>query len=119
MAQYDLNLVDFWLIVRRRKLIILFTVVLVGISTATLPYLVGPAPVFKASARVKYERSTTASGLLQESIGAVGEGSDIATQAEVIKSFNVIERVAKEMNLIDKTLESKDVRGNHELLGII
>lgn len=119
MAQYDLNLVDFWLIVRRRKFIILFTVVLVGVLTSTMPYLVGPPPVFKAAARVKYERSTTASGLLQESISAVGEGSDIATQAEVIKSFNVMERVAKAMSLIDKNLESKDIRANHELLDII
>ncbi len=119
MAQYDLNLVDFWLIVRRRKFIILFTVVLVGVLTSTMPYLVGPPPVFKAAARVKYERSTTASGLLQESISGVGGESDIATQAEVIKSFNVMERVAKAMSLIDKNLESKDIRANHELLDII
>ncbi len=119
MAQYDLNLVDFWLIIRRRKLIILFTVGLVGSLTSTMPLLVGPPPIFKASSRVKYERSTTASGLLQESISAVGEGSDIATQAEVIKSFNVMENVAKGMDLIDKGLESKDIRANHELLDII
>lgn len=119
MAQYDLNLVDFWLIVRRRKFIILFTVVLVGSLTATMPLLVGPPPIYKGASRVKYERSTTASGLLQESISAVGEGSDIGTQAEVIKSFNVIERVAKALDLIDKNLESKDIRANHEYLDII
>ena len=119
MAQYDLNLVDFWLIVRRRKFIVLLTVGLVGSMTSTMPYLVGPPPVFKAAARVKYERSTTASGLLQESISAVGGESDIATQAEVIKSFNVMENVAKGMSLIDKGLESKDIRANHELLDVI
>jgi len=119
MAQYDLNLVDFWLIVRRRKFIILFTVVLVGTLTSTMPLLVGPPPIYKGAARVKYERSTTASGLLQESISAVGEGSDIATQAEVIKSFNVMERVAKGLDLIDKNMESKDIRANHEDLDII
>lgn len=119
MAQYDLNLVDFWLIIRRRKFIVLLTVGLVGSMTSTMPYLVGPPPVYKAAARVKYERSTTASGLLQESISAVGGESDIATQAEVIKSFNVMENVAKEMSLIDKNMESKDIRANHELLDII
>jgi polysaccharide biosynthesis transport protein len=119
MAQYDLNLVDFWLIVRRRKFIVLLTVGLVGSMTSTMPYLVGPPPVYKAAARVKYERSTTASGLLQESISGVGGESDIATQAEVIKSFNVMENVAKGMELIDKSLESKDIRANHELLDVI
>ena len=119
MAQYDLNLIDFWLIVRRRKLMVMFTVGLVGVMTSTMPYLVGPPPVYKAAARVKYERSTTASGLLQESISGVGGESDIATQAEVIKSFNVIERVAKNLDLIDKSLEPTGIRANHELLDIV
>lgn len=119
MAQYDLNLIDFWLIVRRRKLMVMLTVGLVGVMTSTMPYLVGPPPVYKAAARVKYERSTTASGLLQESISGVGGESDIATQAEVIKSFNVIERVAKNMDLIDKSMEPTSIRANHELLDII
>ncbi|MBI3808836.1 MAG: hypothetical protein HY281_15210, partial [Nitrospirae bacterium] len=82
MAQYDLNLVDFWLIVRKRQAIILFTTVLVSVFTAIMPYLVGPEPTFKASSRIRYERSTTATGLLQETV-SVSEGSDIATQAEV------------------------------------
>ncbi len=118
MAQYDLNLVDFWLIVRRRKAIILFTIVLVAVFTAVMPYIVGPAPIYKASSRVKYERSTTASGLLQETV-AVSEGSDIGTQAEVIRSFPVMERVAKMLGLIDKDLDPKDVRANPEYLDII
>jgi uncharacterized protein involved in exopolysaccharide biosynthesis/MinD-like ATPase involved in chromosome partitioning or flagellar assembly len=118
MAQYDLNLVDFWLIVRRRKAIIIFTIVLVAVFTAVMPYLVGPAPIYKAASRVKYERSTTASGLLQESV-SVSEGSDIGTQAEVIRSFPVMERVAKALGLIDKDLDSKDVRANPEFLDIV
>ncbi|WP_447972476.1 GumC family protein [Nitrospira sp. Kam-Ns4a] len=118
MAQYDLNLVDFWLIVRRRKAIIIFTIVLVAVFTAVMPYVVGPAPIYKASSRVKYERSTTASGLLQETV-AVSEGSDIGTQAEVIRSFPVMERVAKMLGLIDKDLDPKDVRANPEYLDII
>ncbi len=118
MAQYDLSLVDFWLVVRRRKVIILFTMVLVGVMTSVMPYLVGPPPIFKSSARVKYEKSTTATGLLQESV-TVSEGNDISTQAEVIRSFPVMEKVAKALGLIDVAIESKDIRGNPEFLEII
>ncbi|MEW6544174.1 MAG: AAA family ATPase [Nitrospirota bacterium] len=118
MAQYDLNLVDFWLVVRRRKAIILFTVVLVAVFTVVMPYMVGPPPIYKTSSRVKYERSTTTAGLLQESV-SVGEGSDIGTEAEVIRSFPVMERVAKGLDLIDKELDSKEVRQNPEFLDII
>lgn len=119
MAQYDLNLIDFWLIVRRRRFIVLFTVALIGGMTSVMPYLVGPPPVYKTAARVKYERSTTATGLLQETVTAVDVGSDVTTQAEVIRSFSVMERVAKALGLIDKELDSKDIRGKHDLLDII
>lgn len=118
MAQSDLNLVDFWLIIRRRKAIILFAVVLVTALSAVMPYLVGPPPIYKASSRVRYERSTTVMGLLQESV-SYSEGSDIATQAEVIRSFPVMERVAKAMGLLDKTVESSDIRKSPELLDIV
>ncbi|TAJ25006.1 MAG: polysaccharide biosynthesis tyrosine autokinase [Nitrospirae bacterium] len=127
MAQYDLNLVDFWLIVKKRKAIILFTTVLVSVFTTVMPYLVGPEPTFKASSRVRYERSTTATGLLQETV-SVSEGSDIATQAEVIRSFPVMERVAKQLGLIaqnleeqdiDKALDVKSVRQSPEFLSVI
>jgi len=127
MAQYDLNLIDFWLIARRRRGIIIFTTLLVTVFTGIMPLLVGPEPIYKASSRVRYERSTTASGLLQESV-SVSEGSDIATQAEVIRSFTVMERVAKRLGLIaqnldeqaiDQTLDEKSVRQSPEFLSVI
>lgn len=118
MAQYDLNLVDFWLIVRRRKAIVLFTVVLVATFTAALPLLFGPDPIYKASSRVRYQRSTTVTGLLQERV-SYSEGNDIATQAEVIRSFPVMERVAKFLGLIDKAMDSKGIRQSPDLLAAI
>ncbi len=127
MAQSDLNLIDFWLIVRKRKAIILFTMGLVSLFTAIMPYLVGPDPTFKTSARVRYERSTTATGLLQETV-SVSEGSDIATQAEVIRSFSVMKRVAKQLGLIaqnldeptmEKAIDEKSVQQSPEFLTII
>jgi uncharacterized protein involved in exopolysaccharide biosynthesis len=127
MAQYDLNLIDFWLIARKRRGIIIFTTLLVTVFTGTMPLLVGPDPIYKASSRVRYERSTTATGLLQESV-SVSEGSDISTQAEVIRSFAVMERVAKRLGLIEKnldeqaidqTLEKESVRQSPEFLNVI
>ncbi|MBI4400186.1 MAG: polysaccharide biosynthesis tyrosine autokinase [Nitrospirae bacterium] len=118
MAQYDLNLVDFWLIIRRRKAIIFFTIILVGTLTALMPALFGPEPIYKASSRVRYQRSTTVTGLLQERV-SFSEGSDISTQAEVIRSFPVMERVAKSLGLMDNTVDSRTIRQMPELLAII
>lgn len=127
MAQSDLNLIDFWLIVRKRKAIILFTMVLVSVFTAITPYLVGPAPTFRASSRVRYERSMAAAGLLQGTV-SVSEGSDLATQAEVIRSFPVMKRVAKQLGLItqdldalivEKAIDEKSVQQSPEFLNVI
>lgn len=127
MAQSDLNLIDFWLIVKKRKALILFTMALVSVFTAIMPYLVGPEPTFKTSARVRYERSTTATGLLQETV-SVSEGNDIATQAEVIRSFPVMKRVARQLGLIAQTLDAqtmekaideKSIQQSPEFLNVI
>lgn len=118
MAQYDLNLFDFWLIIRRRRATIFFTIVLVATLTVIIPSLFGPEPIYKASSRIRYQRSTTVTGLLQERV-VISEGNDLATQAELIRSFPVIERVAKALGLIDKTVVSKFIHQSPDLLAII
>src|SRR5437870_7278503 len=94
MVQQQLNLFDFWLIIRRRRVIVLFAVVLVATLTVTVPYFFGPEAIYKSTSRVRYQRSTTVTGLLQERV-AYYEGNDLETQAEVATSFPVMERVAK------------------------
>src|SRR5437773_485181 len=59
MAQQELNLFDFWLIIRRRRVIVLFAVILVATLTVTVPYFFGPEAIYKSTSRVRYQRSTT------------------------------------------------------------
>jgi len=117
MVQQELNLFDFWLIVRRRRQIVLFAIVLVATLTVTIPYFFGPEPVYKSISRVRYQRSTTVTGLLQERVNYF-EGNELETQAEVATSFPVMERVAKALGRIDKTAPSQLVRSSPELLAI-
>ncbi|TLY40026.1 MAG: hypothetical protein E6K59_11485 [Nitrospirae bacterium] len=52
MAQYELNLRDYWLVLRKRKWIIVFTVLLVaGFTLITTEFFSGK-PLYEASARV-------------------------------------------------------------------
>ncbi|HZS12075.1 MAG TPA: Wzz/FepE/Etk N-terminal domain-containing protein, partial [Nitrospirales bacterium] len=99
MAQYELNLIDYWLIVKKRKYAIGVTAVLVLSFTVLLTELFKPTPVYEASARVKYDRTNTLASLLLESIATMG-GSDLGTQSEVVRSFPVLEQAAKEMHLV-------------------
>jgi len=99
MAQYELNVQDYWLIIKKRRYMIVFTVVLVVIATFVLTQLLKPTPLYEATARVKFDRTSTVANLLLESL-SFSAGSDLASQPEVIRSFPVIEQVARELKLV-------------------
>src|SRR5437899_9917873 len=64
MAQYEMNLRDYWLIVRRRRFIIIASTVLVALFSFW--FARQKVPVYEATAAVKFEQSTALSGLLVE-----------------------------------------------------
>ncbi len=99
MAQYELNVLDYWLIVKKRKYTIAATAAMVIASTIILTQLLKPVPVYEASARVKFDKASTVANLLLESLSSQG-GSDIGTQIEVVRSFPVIEQVAVKFNMV-------------------
>src|SRR2546422_586326 len=119
MAQYDLNLRDYLLILRKRKWIIAFTVLLVAGFTFITTELFGPTPTYEASARVKFDRSTSMSGLMTEVLLGSSEGSSLTTQAEVIQSVPVLLRAAKKLGVIAKETESNEVRTSPDALAKI
>jgi polysaccharide biosynthesis transport protein len=93
MAQYELNLIDYWIILKKRKYLILLSAVMVVVFTFLFSELLKPTPIYEASARVKFERSSTMAQQLLESL-AYSNINDIGTQIEFIRSFPVMERVA-------------------------
>ncbi len=50
MAQYELNLRDYWMVVRKRRWIIISTVVLVAVSTLAATEFAVPEKVYEAIA---------------------------------------------------------------------
>src|SRR5713101_7724250 len=110
MAQYELNLRDYWLILRKRKWIIVCTVLLVASFTFITTELFRAKPLYEASARVKFDRATSLPGLMTEVFSFSQEGSNIATQAEVIRSVPVLLRAAKKLGVIAKEIESNEAR---------
>src|SRR5947208_3161541 len=119
MAQYELNLRDYWLILRKRKWIIVFTVLLVAGFTFVITEFFGPLPTYEASARVKFDRSTSLSGLLTEVVSNAGEGSNMTTQAEVIRSVPVLLRAAKKLGVVAKEIDSNEAHTKPDVLAKI
>jgi tyrosine-protein kinase Etk/Wzc len=82
-AQYDLNLQDYLRILRRRWKIVAGCCLGLGLLTFILTPR--PAQVYEASARVKWSRSDSVTGLFVEAF-TWSPGDDLATQAQIITS---------------------------------
>jgi capsular exopolysaccharide synthesis family protein len=108
MAQYELNVIDYWLILKKRKYLILLSAVMVVVFTFLFSELLKPTPIYEASARVKFERSATMAQQLLESL-SYSNINDIGTQIEFIRSFPVMERVATDLGRVapDTSEEAK------------
>src|ERR687891_381644 len=107
MAQYEANLRDYWLIVRRRRLIVVASTILV----ALLAFWLGKNKVseYQATAAVKFEQSTALSGLLVEVLSS-STADNIETQATLIKSYPILEEVARRMGRLLQTAGTEALR---------
>jgi capsular exopolysaccharide synthesis family protein len=97
VAQYEMNLRDYWLIVRRRRMIIIGSTVLVAILS--FGFARQKVPIYQATAAVKFEQSTQLSGLLVEVL-SYSSADSIETQVTIIKSYPILEEVAKRLGYL-------------------
>jgi polysaccharide biosynthesis transport protein len=107
MAQYEMNLRDYWLIVRRRRVIIIVATLL----TAAVAFWVAKqkVPVYQATAAVKFEQSMALTGLLVEVL-SYNTADNIETQASLIKSYPILEEVARKMGRLPRTATGEVIR---------
>jgi capsular exopolysaccharide synthesis family protein len=115
MAQYDVNLRDYFRIVRRRKGIIVLVPLIFAVSSFALALLQAPKPQYRVTAVVRFERAVNVTGLLQELMGASPVGS-VETQAALIKSFPVMSQAAKKLGLVPPGATREDIQASPALL---
>src|SRR5207249_6903520 len=107
MAQYEMNLRDYWLIIRRRRLIIIASTVLVALLSFW--FAKQKVPTYQATAAVRFEQSTQLSGLLVEVL-SYSSADNIETQVTLIKSYPILEEVAKRLNRLPQAAAGGAVR---------
>jgi capsular exopolysaccharide synthesis family protein len=118
MAEYDLNLRDYWRILKRRKGIVAIMTLLFGVMALAFAEIQRPDPIYQTTAVVKFERTTTLVGLLVESI-SLASGDNLATQSAVVRSFSVLERAAKALGLIPPELDSDAIKRNPRYVQLV
>jgi succinoglycan biosynthesis transport protein ExoP len=107
MAQYEMNLRDYWLIVRRRRFIILASTILVALFSFWIARQ--KVPVYEATAAVKFEQSTALSGLLVEVL-SYNNADSIETQATLLRSYPILEEVARRLGRLPETARGEAVQ---------
>ncbi|MBT4139826.1 MAG: AAA family ATPase, partial [Candidatus Latescibacteria bacterium] len=109
MAQYDVTLRDYWRIVRKRKLYILFATVMLGLTSFATAYYSKPIPKFRAEGKIQYERAQSAE---EAYTFALSGSDDLATQQAVIRSYEVVERIARAIGMLDPLTATEEDRIN-------
>ena len=106
MAQYDVTLRDYWRILRRRKGIVLFTTVLVGLFSFVMANIWKETPNYNAKAEVQLNTSHSAESMYMDYLSSYGVGGDqIETQEAVITSFPVLKIVADTLGMFTNASE--------------
>ncbi len=112
MAQIDVNLRDLYRVIRKRKWIVLFAPILMGLLTYLMVEV--PAPIYTAQALVKITKNSTVAGLMTQVV-AYSAYDNMATQVMVIRSRPVLEDVAVKMKMVkpgeDAESAFEDLRG--------
>jgi len=116
--KYELDLRDYVRILRKRKVIVIFTTLMLGIFSFVFATLQKPIPLYKASSSVKVEKSSTVAGLYIESL-SYSEWNSLETQATIIRSYPIMEIVAKRLEFLDEALSSEEIRQDNKYLNIV
>lgn len=112
---YELNLEEYWNIIRRRRGLILACGFILGALSWLITWVNQPPALYSSNTSVRIEKSTDLTGLLLANL-SFSPVNDMATQLALIKSYVLTERVAKRMGLIPKNLPSDEVRSNERYM---
>ena len=117
MAQYDVDLREYWRIIRKRKTSILILVALVGICSYGFAKFKEPEPLYEAVAAIKIDRSTNMASLLSGSYWLQSE--NMQTHAYIVKSFPVLAHAAILLEKLPKDISFDEIRSNENHLAVI
>ena len=105
MAKIEMNLGDYWRVVRKRKYIIILS--LLFVIAATYFYTSRQTPVYSTSCKVKIEQRKSVAAVLTELI-TWSPGDEMASQANIINSYQTVEKVAEELKYFNSSMTAAE-----------
>jgi len=117
MAQYDVDLRDYWRIIKKRKASIIFMVLLVGICSYGFAKFKEPTPLFEATSAIKVDRFSNLASILTG--GYWQQSENMVTHAYIITSFPVLCQTAESLGWLPKDTSEEAVQKSQKYLAVI
>ncbi|UCE20949.1 MAG: AAA family ATPase [Candidatus Aminicenantes bacterium] len=105
MPRLEMSLVDYLRVIRKRIRIIILSFILV--ISSTIFFTSRQTPIYTSSCKIKIEQRKSVAEALTELI-TWSPGDEMASQANFIKSYQIMEKVAEELNLIGEAKTEDD-----------
>jgi len=118
MAQYDVDLRDYWRILKKRKAIFVLAVLSMGIFSYLFTAVRGPLPKYRATSSVKIEKVSNMANLLT-GMFTWSAGVNVTTQTHIITSFPVVIQGAKDLGWLPKDASQETIRASQKYLSVV
>lgn len=105
MPKLEMNLIDYFRVIRKRKRIIFLSFILVLASTVY--YTRKQTPIYSATSQVKIEQRKSVAEILTELV-TWSPGDEMASQSNLIKSYEVMEKVADRLKYSNLPMSDAD-----------
>jgi succinoglycan biosynthesis transport protein ExoP len=105
MPKVEMNLVDYLRVIRKRRRVIILAFIFVMAST--IFYTSRQTPIYSTSCEVKIEQRKSVAAILTEMI-TWSPGNEMASQAQIIDSYQTIEKVAEVLGRVNPSTPPED-----------
>ena len=110
MAQYDINLREYWRVVKKRKWVVVLITLLLALFSTFFAIIKTPSPLFSTVCLIEIQKGPVLEALYVKN-QTWADSDDIETQMAVIKSYAVFQKVAEKMGLVPR----QDTKGDRQL----
>jgi capsular exopolysaccharide synthesis family protein len=118
MPQYEIQLKDLIRILRRRKNIIIFSMVVLGILSVVFAKIQSPNLLYRAVAKVSYDQTRSLAGITSP-VYYFSPYDNINSQTKIITSFPVLEKAARKLGYLNSKLTSAEILKSKEHMAVI
>jgi len=118
MSGYELNLEEYWQVIVRRRWIIVFCAVSIGLFSALFTWVNQPPALYSSTSSIKIEPSLNIAEFFMRG-GSSQSFNDMTTQLVLIQSYALMERVAQRLALIPPALTSEEIRANTDYVDVV